>query len=116
MRRALISKDLDRGAASKRAQKGGGDVRSPMRGTPFSQDSDRGDGFEKDTSQKYFFTCVTRTLWKGGGEGDRGEMGGTRAGYKGEKGEKGGGRDTAHDKRPISRSNAKPCARPYAGC
>ena len=61
--------------------KKGGGVRSPMRGTPFSQDSDRGDGFEKDTSQTYFFTCVTRTLWKGGGEGDRGEMGGTRAGY-----------------------------------
>ena len=52
MRQALISKDLDRRAASKRAQKRGGDVRSPMRGAPFSQDLDRGDGFEKDTSRK----------------------------------------------------------------
>ena len=46
MRRALISKDLDRGAASKRAQKTGGGERSPMRGTPFSQDIDREDGIE----------------------------------------------------------------------
>ena len=54
MRRALISKDLDRRAASKRAQKRGGDVRSPMRGAPFSKGLDRGDGFEKDTSRTYF--------------------------------------------------------------
>ena len=66
-------------------KKGGGCAQPYARDTIF-QDSDRGDGFEKDTSQKYFFTCVTRTLWKGGGEGDRGEMGGTRAGYKGERG------------------------------
>ena len=79
----LISQDLDRRAGSKRAHKGGGcaqpyapgtdfqgfrsqsgfetslkrgdPMRNPMRGTPFSQDLDRGDGFEKDTSQKYFF-------------------------------------------------------------
>ena len=75
----LISQDLDRRAGSKRAHKGvpcaqpyapgtdfqgfrswsgfqtsskKGGVRSPMRGTPFSQDLDRGDGFEKDTSRK----------------------------------------------------------------
>ena len=78
----LISQDLDRRAGSKRAHKGcvcaqpyalgtdfqgfkswsgfqtsskkGGGVRSPMRGTPFSQDLDRGDGFKKDTTQNIF--------------------------------------------------------------
>ena len=40
----------------------GGDVRSPMRGAPFSQDLDRGDGFEKDTLRKYFFTCVIKSF------------------------------------------------------
>ena len=57
-------------------------MRSHMRGTPFSQDLDRGDGFEKETSRKYVFSM--RLLLAGG---FRGERGGTRSGYKGGKGE-----------------------------
>ena len=52
MRQALISKDLERSGFQTSSNKGVG-VRSPMRGTPFSQDLDRGDGFGKDdTSRK----------------------------------------------------------------
>ena len=41
-----------------------------MRGTPFSQDLDRGDGFEKDTSRKYFFPCAS--YLRGGVQGGEG--------------------------------------------
>ena len=50
MRRALISKDLDRGDGFETSLKRGDPMRNPMRGTLFSLDLDRGDGFEKDTS------------------------------------------------------------------
>ena len=51
MRGTLISKDLDRRAASKRDHKGA-PMRNPTRGAPFSQDLDRRDGFEKDTTRR----------------------------------------------------------------
>ena len=70
--------------------KKGHPMRNPMRGTPFSQDLDRGDGFESDTSRNNFRhtppTC---------GGGVRVERGGTRAGYKEERG--GGIRPTTND-------------------
>ena len=56
-------------------------MRSPMRGTPFSHDLDRGDGFEKETSRNKMFPCASY-LREGSGE-----RGGTRSGYKGGKGE-----------------------------
>ena len=40
-----------------------------MRRTPFSQDLDRGDGFEKDTSRKYFFHAPPTCGGVQGGEG-----------------------------------------------
>ena len=49
----LISKDLDRTAGVETSLRRGSPVRNPMRGTPFTQDLDRGDGFEQDdTSRK----------------------------------------------------------------
>ena len=61
MRGTLFSQDLDRRAASQRAQKRGVDVQNPMRGTPFSEDLDRGDGFE--TSSKK--SCPMRNPVRG---------------------------------------------------
>ena len=76
----------------------------PMRGTPLSQDLDRGDGFEKDVSRIYLLTYNFYLSANTRAGRDTGVIQGAA-----------GGRDTTHDQRPASNSNAKPYARPYVG-
>jgi len=52
MRGTPFSQDLDRGDGFfETSSSMGPPMRNPMRGSPFNQYLDRGDGFEKDTSR-----------------------------------------------------------------
>ena len=91
VRRAPFSQDLDRRAASKRAQKRGGCAQPYARDTVFP-------GFRSwRRLRKGNITKIISDIRLLRAGGFRGERGGTRAGYKGEKGGGGGIRPTTND-------------------